>query len=141
MQTSGPAVRDAVLDRDDLECVAMSDCSCVETSDGSTCHFYDRKTVRARKPHRCMECGVAIVVGESHERITADWDDHFGTHRCCALCAEIAVALCCGAWCHGTLWEDIEYSLPRITAKCLDKLTTAAAKEKLTAQWREWQGL
>lgn len=119
----------------------MTDCSCVEPSDGDRAGFYDRATVRARKQYRCMECGDVIAVGESHERITANWNGDFETHRCCALCAEIATALCCGGWCHGMLWDDVQYSLPRVTAKCLEKLTTSAAKEKLTSKWREWNGL
>lgn len=38
--------------------------------------FYVLKIRRARKLHRCDECGGTIAAGEKYEHIRAKWENH-----------------------------------------------------------------
>lgn len=42
---------------------------------------------KARKPHRCQECGREIEPGEHYERVAATWEGEFFTNVACAHCA------------------------------------------------------
>ena len=107
--------------------------------DGPDGGFYVETTPRARKKHHCCECRDVIPIGTVHEKVVGKWEGDLATWRTCTSCAEIRKAFCCDGWLFTRLWEDAAESLfPRMTMGCLDKLTTAAAKEKLTAEWRRW---
>ena len=51
--------------------------------------FYDEGTRRARKIHRCCECGGPIPVGTVHRYMTGKWDDRVETYRECPMCTEV----------------------------------------------------
>ena len=110
--------------------------------DGST-EFHSSRTVKARKPHKCCECGRAIGVGELHEYVSAKCEGSFFTERTCAECEEIRTAFVCGSWVYGELWESMrEQMFPLWRTKgawdCLAKLTSEAAVAKCNAEYREW---
>lgn len=87
----------------------MSDaCFC----DYEPASFYSVATPKARKAHRCDECGHAISPGENYERVGAKWEgmvDTFKTcHRCIALRQHLKAHAPCFCWAHGNLLGDAQ---------------------------------
>jgi hypothetical protein len=82
------------------------DCSC----DFDPPEFYHREIRRARKPHRCHECGGAIVVGEQYEHVRGKWEGYIDTFDTCERCVDIRTWLKnnvpCLCWTHGNADED-----------------------------------
>lgn len=72
--------------------------------------FYLATTQRARKEHKCYECGRSIQVGERYIRTTGKWDGHCSQYKHCAHCQVMLDWLKreCGGWVHGGLEEDVE---------------------------------
>lgn len=107
--------------------------------------FYAEKVVKARKPHRCCECGDEIGVGSLYERASGKSDGDFFAVNTCLACREIRAAFCCGSWLFGELWESIyEEMFPawqRVGPwDCLDKLKTPEAVAKVNAEFAAWCG-
>ena len=121
----------------------MANCNvCIAGYDGDAAAFYDARMVRARKMHRCYDCGNEIAVGAMYERISGKWDQEVSSYTICALCSEIGEAFSCdGSRTFGNLWETIEEFFDEFTTGCLDKLTTAAAKQKVMDRWQRWKKL
>jgi hypothetical protein len=120
----------------------MSDCNaCIYTSfDGDLPEFHSERILKARKPHRCIECGETIAPGERYQRDILKHDGAISSFKTCLACTEIREAFCCEGWIYGQLWQDARDSLfEGLTTGCLEKLTTAAAKEKLVAEWNDWK--
>jgi hypothetical protein len=66
----------------------FSYCDC--DYDGDTPDFIRIRMIkRARKPHKCYECGGIIFVGESYERIDALFEGSMHDHSECTTCLEI----------------------------------------------------
>lgn len=61
--------------------------------DGEMPDFYKSKLVRARKPHRCVECGSAITPGEEYESATGRWEGEIDTYRTCSRCLDLRGSL------------------------------------------------
>ena len=122
----------------------MSDCNAciytgVDSCDGP--EFESTSIVKARKNHSCCECAGVIVVGSQYERVVGKWDEDISVYKTCLPCAEIRQAFCCDGWVYGQLWNDaIEGEFfEHMTTGCLEKLTTAAAKQFLIKRWNEWK--
>lgn len=62
-------------------------CACY--SDGPAPDFMTVRTVKARKPHKCCECGDIIMRGQSYEKITGLWDGEIETFKTCLPCSSI----------------------------------------------------
>ena len=103
-------------------------------------------TPKARKDHRCCECGDVIPKGHQYEAFTAKYDGAVSTTKTCLGCADIRSVYSCGedeppfgemwnAWNDSGSWHNL-----RMAGECWDNLT-AAAKAKLLEKWREWKGL
>jgi hypothetical protein len=121
-----------------------TDCgACLYTDDGDIPDFYDSRDVRARKAHKCTECGCTIAVDERYERTSGKWGGDVRTYVTCAECADIATALSCdGGRLHGGLWEALNDLGPDVVGPgCLAKIATAAAKAKLQEWWIKQKGL
>ncbi len=123
----------------------MSDCGvCLADYDGDAqLHFYDSRTVCARKSHQCSECHRTIAPGEDYERASGKWDGNFAAFKTCAVCRAISDGLSCGGGgAHGTLWGDIaDQVFPDMTMACLKDIEGTAAKRYLLQRWQEWKGL
>lgn len=117
------------------------DCGvCIYSEGDDNAAFCDARVVTARKPHRCCECRETIPVGERYERTAGKWDGTVSTFCTCLVCAEIRSAFCCDGWTYTMLWEEAEEQMmPHLTTGCLDKLTTAKAKQKVLDVWRAWK--
>lgn len=75
--------------------------------------FSSRTTPRARKQHRCDECGAAIYPGETYECFSAMWPDSCGyveTFHTCVRCVElrrfIENSIPCFCWGYGNVLDD-----------------------------------
>lgn len=70
--------------------------------------FYESRTVRARKPHRCCECLRTIEKGESHEYAKGLWHGRFKNFRTCQTCLAIVKAAEVSCYCFGLLMDEID---------------------------------
>ena len=121
----------------------MSDCGvCLSHDVVGHSEFYNSETRKARKQHKCCECGRSISPGDEYIVSSGKYEGEFFSVKTCATCDEILRAFSCGGGClHECLWDDMhDYVFPELTTGCLEKLTTAAAKQYLMERWREWKG-
>jgi hypothetical protein len=58
----------------------MIGCSC---DFGIDCEFYHFSIQRARKTHKCCECGDTINPGEKYECVTCKGDGHLDRFKTC----------------------------------------------------------
>lgn len=81
-------------------------CSC----DYERPEFFSEQTVRARKHHRCNECGGTIQPGEQYEAVAGKWDGRFMTSATCPDCLglreHIRAHVPCFCWCYGEMRDD-----------------------------------
>lgn len=95
----------------------MSECFC----DYDPADFYSRQMRKARKVHRCEECGCAINAAEHYERVTGKWDGDVTTFKTCSRC--IALRDClqahlpCFCWAHGNLLGDCRDAYSELPAE------------------------
>lgn len=87
-----------------------SDCYC----DYDPPAFYHRTIInKARRQHRCEECGKSILAGESYERVRALWPELGApyTMKTCERCLELRnwalVSVPCFCWSHGGLLDEV----------------------------------
>jgi hypothetical protein len=124
----------------------MSDCDvCIGTDSIDECYeFSVVENRKARKPHKCCECGRVIAVGQQYEHAIGKYEGDFDRHDTCALCREIRDVFTCGNFFYyEQLWEEMEeYAFERLTTAsgCFTELS-AAAKAFVLERWREWKGL
>lgn len=91
------------------------DCSC----DYDAPEFYNKSEPRARKQHRCDECGGVISPGESYEYVSGKWDGWFSQFKTCGRCRDIRTwtqnNVPCLCWAHGDMIEDCRESIEEAT--------------------------
>lgn len=119
----------------------MRDCGvCLSRYDGES-DFVKSENRKAKKNYACSECGKVIPKGSLYEYASGKSEGQFWTFRTCLICAEIAEAFYCdGRLFGGMLWEEMnDYAFENMTTGCLDRLTTAAAKEELVRRWNDWK--
>lgn len=80
--------------------------SCI-WSEGEPFDVCSAKTVRARKEHRCCECGDPISVGDLHEHVRGLCDGAWGSWRTCARCLNVRTDYF-GNWTFGLMREDFQ---------------------------------
>ena len=51
--------------------------------------IYNRSRPRARKEHRCCECGGTIAAGEQYHRVESLYDGDWATDRWCDRCEAV----------------------------------------------------
>jgi hypothetical protein len=82
--------------------------------------MYNEVIRRARKPHKCCECGVTIAAGEQYQAVCAKWDGQFDSFCTCMPCVEIRAKSiaglnshdCCDLPCFTELYEYVSNGLP-----------------------------
>lgn len=69
-----------------------------------------KDTPKARKAHRCDECGRTIRVGETYIRERFKLDGETSTHKTCAHCTVVRdwLSLECGGYVFTAVSEDID---------------------------------
>ena len=80
-------------------------CICVEIDE--PVQLLSRRHPKARKVHRCDECGCTIHPGDTYERDAVVFDGFFEVKKICATCLRIRDSLFRCGWYYGQMWEDI----------------------------------
>jgi hypothetical protein len=82
------------------------DCYC----DYDPATIYSASKPKARKAHRCDECGTEIKPGCQYENVFGVWDGHGSTWKTCERCYDLRQWVTnnvpCFCWCHGNMIED-----------------------------------
>lgn len=81
--------------------------SCFSGYEGAWPEFFRQTLHRARKQHRCCECGKIIRIGEEYEYSAGKWDGDVTQYRTCFMCSTIRNAACSSGFTFEMLWEDI----------------------------------
>ena len=55
--------------------------------------MYSETWHKAKKDHRCCECGKTISVGQQYQRVVGVWDGDFSSYKTCERCAGLRDAL------------------------------------------------
>jgi len=78
--------------------------------DGERFDVYIKEARRARKAHRCAECGRAITPGEAYEVFRGLYDGKWEAGKTCAHCrvAQEWLSRECGGFLHHAVADDIE---------------------------------
>jgi hypothetical protein len=78
-------------------------------SDYEPCTIFNRTSPKARKPHRCNECGRDIQASERYERIESLFEGVWSTVKVCAHCGVGMDWLSaeCGGYPIGMVSDDI----------------------------------
>ena len=77
--------------------------------DGDRPDFDSERWHRARKTHRCDECGRTIEVGERYRYCVLKYDGDISAHHTCRHCtdAEDWLRKACHGWVFGAVEEDL----------------------------------
>ena len=55
--------------------------------------FFRETWVKARKEHKCCECGEVIKNGDEYQYIAGSWEGDLSTFKTCERCADLRDAL------------------------------------------------
>ncbi|MEO5368506.1 MAG: hypothetical protein H7833_00360 [Magnetococcus sp. DMHC-1] len=73
--------------------------------------LYNCERVKARKQHKCCECGKIIDIGSFYHVESGLWDGEFERYRTCGFCFEVrnfvASIDVVGCFCYGSLGDEI----------------------------------
>lgn len=84
------------------------ECSCVYVeNDGDVCAFERHKIVKAKKAHKCSECGTSISAGEKYEYSAGKWDGEIFVNKTCQTCLDIRKVIFCNGFCYGAIMVDL----------------------------------
>jgi hypothetical protein len=103
--------------------------------------FYVAERRKARKEHKCSECGRIIQKGETYEYVSGKWDGNIMHYKTCADCLSIRDAMFCEGWAHSGLYDDLwdylresdvlpENSLESLTERAQEKVMGMISKIK-----------
>lgn len=71
---------------------------------------YSKETRRARKEHKCVECGCIIKPGEQYEYMFGIWWNERSQAKTCQRCLDlrefVETNVPCFCWAHYNLHED-----------------------------------
>ncbi len=81
------------------------DCSCDIGDIGEHPEFYTESIVKARKDHKCCECGEIISKGQKYHRVAGKWDGEMLTFKTCIICTRIRDDYCKNGFVFGELGE------------------------------------
>ena len=128
--------------------LTMTDCGICLSGGEIDCYweFQYHKIVKARKEHKCCECGRTISVGSKYEYFSGKIEGGMEYYHTCIDCANIRSGLACddgSAWpAFGNLWSDITEVFDNLkSTACLTKIPTTSAKSYFLERWRKWKGL
>lgn len=84
----------------------MSECYC----DYEPPSVYSKETRKARKEHKCAECGTLIKRGDKYEYVFGVWDGTVDYIKTCGQCVDlrefVRAHIPCFCWAHHNLHED-----------------------------------
>ncbi len=99
----------------------MTDCWC----DYDPPEFSSRSYPKARKQHRCEECGKPINPGEQYECVAGKWDGYFSTFNTCPRCVDlrrwVTNSIPCFCWAHGNMLDDAREAVDQARIRARDE--------------------
>lgn len=113
-----------------------------ESADADPVEFLDITTPRARKEHKCCECRGAISVRATYYRVSYKFEGKFGTDRVCEACWEAMQEFDYHIF-GGDFWRSMreQWDNGANVQGCINRLSSAAAKEHMRRQWAKWKQL
>lgn len=88
--------------------------------------FTHTTSLKARKIHKCIECGRQIEPKEIYEKTVDVWDSRFDTFKTCVHCVAARQWLLdkCGGFYYGGVHEDLfeharEYNMMKLYRYCI----------------------
>jgi hypothetical protein len=82
----------------------MFNCDCSDYDQPEFINVYERK---ARKSHRCSECGGIINKGERYKYISGKWDGDVASYKRCSDCLALLCDLHCACVAFGNLEQEL----------------------------------
>jgi len=79
-------------------------CEC-DYGDAESPEFLSEEKRRARKDHRCSDCGGVIAVGETYVHVSGMWGGRIETYKICSGCGSLRGVFGCA--CFGELKSEI----------------------------------
>lgn len=72
--------------------------------------FYSEHYYKAKKQHKCGECGRDIEIGEKYRYMSGKWEGEFASYKACIHCSEGMDWLTteCGGFMFSEVVEEIE---------------------------------
>jgi len=116
------------------------DC-CYLSDSGDTPSFCFTTFPKAKKLHKCCECGRDIAAGASYQRTSGRWEHSFEVFKTCMDCYHIRSAFDCGGWTYGQLYSDLRDSAENLNTGCLANIETASAKSYFMDFLRKIRGI
>jgi len=84
-------------------------CICVDPGEVST--LLSRRRRKARKPHRCGECGYIIPPGQEYEIDVTVFEGDLESHKTCIPCVRVRDSLFNCGWYYGHIWDDVHEAI------------------------------
>lgn len=105
--------------------------------DGERYAVYHQDTVKARKPHKCNECGREIAKGETYRRTAGLYDGSWTINKVCAHCTVAAEWLLtnCGGYMDSVVHEDIVQHVDEYRRMDLARLAVGMKRD-----WKRFDG-
>ena len=121
-----------------MECGISIDCSVQAGT------VLEHKTVKARKPYLCGECGQEISKGDDYEIYTSALDGKISRERTCKTCMRLRDAFF-SSWDFGAVREDLREHIRfvlggNVPSECILSLTEEARDivfELIEEAWEE----
>jgi hypothetical protein len=82
------------------------ECSCVYPGDYDPPDFTTKQIRKARKGHKCVECGCAISAGDRYEHSSNKYDYGIDVFKTCLDCISMREVFFCDGWFYGGIWEQ-----------------------------------
>lgn len=121
----------------------MNECACVYIDSHDGPEFCRNTILRARKEHKCYECGDTIKPGEEYEYTAGRWEGYFDAFHICLDCVSVRDSFFCDGYEYGGIWEYLGEHLRNlqgaVSSDCLISLTPHAREEVCEMIEREWK--
>ena len=109
-----------------MEC----DCTVFADVENQNTHmFSEAESRKARKEHKCSECGRIIITGEQYIYDSGVWEGEVGTYKTCQDCKSIRDVFFRDGWYFTMLWEELNnhlWEVDEVSASCMLGLTKDA---------------
>lgn len=119
------------------------DCACIYVDDYDGPELLEEDIRKARKQHKCYECGRVIKIGEEYERTRGLWEGDWSTYKTCQDCKSLRTAFFCNGYIYGQVTDDtsthINECAGEISSEILDKLTPNARKRVIEQIDQVWE--
>lgn len=121
----------------------MNNCGCIYVDCDEEVAVYWSKLQRARKIHKCHECGRPIVRGEEYEYAATCYEGRWDKHKTCADCLSVRTVFFCHGWEFSRIWEYLDEHIQatdgQISSDCILALTPHAREIVLDIIDNYWE--